>query len=214
MHRLSRRAALWGAGSLAFARLARAEPRQFKIHLVPVGQVERSDLLVSAAALRDRLDAELVFAEQRELPKEAYYPPRKRYRAEKLIDWLDELAPKEAWKVLGVTAAEISTTKGDVHDWGIAGLGSLGGRPCIISTFLYRKHSKTRPALERRLADITVHEFGHTLGLPHCDVKGCVMSDAKGKAIASADASSGHYCPKCRGLAQWGALVLKPAPSK
>lgn len=214
MQPLSRRAALWGVGSLALARLARAEPRQFRIQLVPVGQVEPRDLEVCAAALRARLEVELVFAERRELPKEAYYPPRKRYRAEKLLDWLDEMAPREAWKVLGVTAAEISTTKGEVLDWGIAGLGSLGGRPCILSTFLYRKHSKTREVLERRLADITVHEFGHTLGLPHCEVKGCVMSDAKGKAMASADASSGHYCPTCRGLAQWGALVLKPAPGR
>jgi archaemetzincin len=42
-----------------------------------------------------------------------------------------------------------------------------------------------------------VHEFGHTLGLDHCEHKGCVMSDAKGKALKSADESSGRYCSKC-----------------
>jgi hypothetical protein len=39
-------------------------------------------------------------------------------------------------------------------------------------------------------------------------VKGCVMSDAKGKAIASADAGTGRYCGICRSYAEAG--VLKP----
>ena len=101
---------------------------------------------------------------------------------------------------MAVTEAEISTTKGDIHDWGIAGLGSIGGPSCVVSAYIYKKHSKTKAALLRRLGDLAVHEFGHTLGFPHCEEKGCVMSDAKGKAISSADASSGLYCAKCLGM--------------
>jgi archaemetzincin len=68
-----------------------------------------------------------------------------------------------------------------------------------VSAHIYKKHSKTKEALLRRLGDLAVHEFGHTLGFPHCEEKGCVMADAKGKAISSADASSGRYCAKCLG---------------
>jgi archaemetzincin len=209
---VSRRQALLGLGALALGGPARAGVQVFSISVVPLGPVEQSFLDVVAGALSARLKVELEFQPVLPLPEAAWYPPRKRYRAEKLLDALDEQGPKNAWKILGVTHAEISTTKGQVYDWGIAGLGALAGRACVLSTFLYRKHSKTKAALERRLADITVHEFGHTLGLPHCDVAGCVMSDAKGKAIASADASTGHYCESCRRLAQWGPLILKPSP--
>ncbi|MFY0523319.1 hypothetical protein ACN28I_09095 [Archangium gephyra] len=127
----------------------------------------------------------------RELPKEAWYAPRQRWRADRLLDWLDENPPKDAWKVVAVTEAEISATKGNIVDWGIAGLGSLGGPSCVVSAHIYKKHSKTKEALLRRLGDMAVHEFGHTLGFPHCEEKGCVMADAKGKAISSADAKLG-----------------------
>jgi archaemetzincin len=125
--------------------------------------------------------------------------PVRQSGAEKLLDWLDANPPPGAWKVLAVTEAEISTTKGDIHDWGIAGLGSMGGPSCVVSAHLYKKHSKKQADLLRRLGDLAVHEFGHTLGFPHCEEKGCVMSDAKGKALSSADASSGRYCAKCLG---------------
>jgi archaemetzincin len=210
--KLSRRHAVLGLGALAFAPSAAAQPQVLAIHLLPLGPVDQADLDVCAASLGARLKCELKFGKQLELPQDAWYAPRKRWRAEKLLDHLEAHGPREAWKLLGVTRSEISTTKGDIFDWGIAGLGALGGRPCVLSTFLYKKHSKTRAVFERRLADITAHEFGHTLGMNHCDTKGCVMSDAKGKAMASADASSGHYCPTCRGLAQFGPLILRPSP--
>jgi hypothetical protein len=53
--------------------------------------------------------------------------------------------------VVAVTEAEISTTKGDIFDWGIAGLGNLGGLSCVVSAYIYKKHSKTKEDLLRRL---------------------------------------------------------------
>lgn len=167
------------------------------VAVVPLGPVAPEHLETVAQALRARLDAEVRLETRRELPAEAFYAPRKRYRAEKLLDFLEGLDLPDAWRVVGVTEAEISTTKGEVYDWGIAGLGSLGGKPCVLSVFLYKKHSRTKAVLQRRLDDITAHEFGHTLGLDHCESQGCVMADARGKAMASADRSSGRYCDRC-----------------
>lgn len=183
------------------------------VAILPLGKVRQDVLDRVARELQARLNVQVRFESPRELPKEAYYPPRKRWRAEKLLDAIDSNPPQGAWKVVGVTEAEISTTKGDIHDWGIAGLGSLQGLSCVVSTHIYRKHSKTKEALLRRVGDLAVHEFGHTLGFDHCETQGCVMADAKGKAIKSADQSSGQYCARClqKLSAEDRALAKEPA---
>ena len=183
------------------------------VYVVPLGDVEAKLLDVARDALAARINAEIRIGGRRDLPQEAWYAPRKRYRAEKLIDALNADPPPDAWRVVGVTEQPISTTKGEIFDWGIAGLGDIDGRTCVLSSAIYRKHSRDRATLERRMADLVVHEFGHNLGLNHCDVKGCVMADAKGKAIRSADSSTGQYCSKCRGIVEAKLPgVLKPAP--
>lgn len=180
--------------------------------LVPLGEVDGDTLqsirdgIASHARVTVRIDA------PRPLPKEAYYAPRKRWRAEKLLDALDAAPPEGAWKVVAVTAAEISTTKDEIKDWGIGGLGNIGGRSCVVSTHLVRKHSRDPKAYARRIADLAVHEFGHTLGLDHCPVPRCVMSDAQGKLIRSLDASTGEFCDLCRHRQQEGLLQLAAQP--
>ena len=183
------------------------------IYLVPLGDVETKLLEVARDALTARINAEVLIAPRRDLPEEAWYAPRKRYRAEKLITALNADPPAGAWRIVGVTEQPISTTKGRIFDWGIAGLGDLDGRSCVLSSAIYKKNSRDRASLERRFADLVVHEFGHTLGLNHCEVQGCVMADAKGKAIRSADTSTSQYCAKCRGLVEARLpAILKPEP--
>lgn len=174
-------------------------PPERVVAIVPLGKVRQEFLEKVQQELQSRMKVRIRIDPARELPQEAWYAPRSRWRADRLLDWLDENPPEGAWKVVAVTEAEISATKGNILDWGIAGLGSLGGPSCVVSAHIYKKHSKTEEALLRRLGDLAVHEFGHTLGFPHCEEKGCVMADAKGKAISSADASSGRYCAKCLG---------------
>lgn len=178
------------------AALLSAEPF---VALIPVGPVDPAFVEAAKAAIAARLAVTVRVDAARPLPASAYFPPRKRYRAEKLLAWLNEAPPDGAWKVVLLTQAEISTTKGEIADWGIAGLGDLGGLACVASTHLYTKHSKTKALALERYADVVVHELGHTLGLPHCESRGCVMADAKGKAMKSADESTGRWCAACRG---------------
>jgi archaemetzincin len=179
--------------SLAFA----ADAPLRVVAIIPLGPVKQEYLERVAQEIQARMDVEVRIEPQRELPAEAFYKPRKRWRAEKLLEALDVNPPAGVWKVMGVTEAEISTTKGDIADWGIAGLGNIGGQSCVVSAFIYKKHSRSKKVLLRRLGDLAVHELGHTLGFPHCEEKGCVMADAKGKAVKSADTSSGQYCAQC-----------------
>jgi archaemetzincin len=176
--------------------------------VVPLGEVDDAAL----QAIRDNITAHARVTVRidppRPLPPEAWYAPRKRWRAEKILDAVDADLPEGAWKVVAVTAAEISTTKGDIKDWGIGGLGNIDGTSCVVSTYLVRKHSKDSAAYERRMAQLGIHELGHTLGLDHCPVPRCVMSDAKGKLIKSLDASTGEFCDRCRHTVQEGLLQI------
>src|SRR5690606_10541921 len=75
-------------------------------------------------AVEDALEAELQVTVRRidpvPLPRSAYYPPRKRYSADRLLDVLPSLIPADAppkTRILGLTERDISTSKGKIHDW-------------------------------------------------------------------------------------------------
>ena len=188
-----------------------AAPPERIVALVPLGKVDPALVKLAVETLEARVACRVRVEPERELPKEAWYAPRKRWRAEKILDAIDREPPEGAWKVVGLTAAEISTTKGDIVDWRIGGLGEIGGRTCVVSTWINERRSKTRADLHKRITDLVAHEFGHTLGADHCETAGCVMRDAKGKLLESQDASTSQFCEACR--KKLGDGVLKPAPA-
>jgi len=134
----------------------------------------------------------------RELPKVAYYPPRKRYRADTLLDVLEaEVVPGSKCRVVvGLTTVDISTTKGSHRDWGIFGLATIGGRVAMVSNHRLVRRASTRLAQER-LVKVANHELGHALGSPHVPGRGCLMGDAAG-TVRTVDGESGLLCDSTR----------------
>jgi archaemetzincin len=130
------------------------------------------------------------------LPKVAWYPPRKRWRADELLDWMHEAVvddhPECQWFV-GLTRSDVSTTKPPHEDWGVLGLGELGGRTAVVSSF--RTHKKLKPphTATRRVVKVVNHEIGHMMGLPHQKGDGCLMNDAEGTVLTT-DQESGLLC--------------------
>ncbi|WP_374679434.1 hypothetical protein [Hymenobacter sp. J193] len=109
------------------------------------------------------------------LPKQAYYAPRHRYRADLLLRFLVSRHQPDT-VVIGLTQLDISTTKNGVHDWGIIGLGYCPGRACVISSFRLKRRD-----LSTQFYKVVLHEIGHTEGLPHCATRTCFMRDAEGR---------------------------------
>lgn len=190
----------------------RAEPQtdpeaavRATVVLVPLKSFPDDLLDAVEARLRDELAVEVVRHEAIPLPAAAYYEPRKRYRAEILLDHLDALelaipgGVDGPVKVLGLTEVDISTTKGDIPDWGIFGLGNTPGRACVVSSKRLKRKPKNRDHVRKRVSVTAVHEVGHTFGLPHCEehARVCVMLDAQG-GIENTDATTGALGPLCR----------------
>jgi len=135
-------------------------------------------------------------SEPRALPPSAFYAKRQRYRAEKLLRHLADARPKEAFRALGLTTADISTTKEPYEDWGILGLADLDGPACVVSSFRTKRRAKNRAHARIRLGKTVVHELGHTFGLPHCPTRGCLMEDAGGSVMTTD--TEYDLCSLCR----------------
>lgn len=169
------------------------------IALQPLGKVASAELdSVRRIVVMSYPNAKVTVLPLRDLPPSAWYPSRSRWRAEKLLAALVVWKPAGFDRIAGLTEQDISTTKGPYPDWGIFGYGQIGGPACVISGF--RLGKGTNPAgRARRLAWTVTHELGHTFGLEHCPVPGCLMEDAAGKA-ATLDRSSGLFCPRCKAV--------------
>jgi archaemetzincin len=183
------------AGSMMSAAAALAEPLPI-VAIQPLGPVKQEEIARVKAGIVAFYAVSVEVLPEVPMPQSAYYKPRDRYKAEGLLDALEGKPAPRFTKIIGLTTRDISTTKGEIEDWGIFGLGELGGRSCVVSTFRLRAGKASTPVFQARLVKVVNHELGHTFGLDHCPSAGCFMQDAGGK-IATVDGESGKPCAAC-----------------
>jgi archaemetzincin len=167
------------------------------VALQPLGKVSPEAVQSAQAAMADFWGADVQILPAQPLPSSAWYEPRHRYRAGRLLDWLAALVVPQADRVVGLTGSDISTTKDSYSDWGIFGLGQLGGRVCVVSTYRLGKGVGGHDLPRARLVKVLNHEMGHTFGLEHCTTAHCLMEDAQG-SMSTVDAEPGGLCAVCR----------------
>lgn len=181
--------------------VAQVEPQiRAVVVLVVLGEFPPELVDAVEAALRRTYQVAVVRRGPIALPKSAWYAPRKRYRADALLEFLGALVAQDRprTRVLGLTSVDISTTKGTFADWGVFGLGELGGTAAVVSGHRLWKKTKDREKIRWRVTNTAVHELGHVLGLDHCGEPQCVMLDAEG-GIDNTDDSTGLPGPMCAG---------------
>lgn len=167
------------------------------IGILPMGLNEKHGYIIDEVvnSISQKAEFNVVVLNPVSMPKSAYYEPRKRYRAEKILKYLKGVKPDSVDYIVAITSEDISTAKNGKKDWGIFGLGYRPGVTSVVSLFRLGNNKKV---LTRRVLKITKHELGHNFGLPHCKKsKTCVMSSAEG-SIKTVDRVSNIFCKACQ----------------
>lgn len=165
------------------------------IILQPLNTFSYQTLLFLKDSIEQFYPVRVQIAKAKEFPVNCYYKPRNRYRADSTIKWLRQIKPDSIRTIVGITDADISTSKGLYKDFGVMGLGYQPGGSCVISTVRLQKPVTTSLQLRQRLFKVVVHEMGHNFGLSHCPNQTCIMVDAEGKMKLDKEKD---FCADCK----------------
>jgi archaemetzincin len=167
------------------------------IGILPLGLNENQSFILNdiKKSIAENKDFKVILLPAVDLPKSAYYEPRKRYKADKILKHLKGIKPDSIDYLLAVTSSDISVKKNGSNDWGIFGLAYEPGKSCVVSLF---RLGKGKVQLTKRVLKVTKHELGHNFGLKHCkNSKRCVMHAAEG-SIKTIDRVHNSFCIKCK----------------
>lgn len=171
------------------------------MNLVSLGDVPDSDIKFVKKELEDFYHVTVIVHKQIPLDPKLRAKGTEKYQANAILKFLEGRFKNSKGKVLAITSKDICTERelnGTVYkNWGVFGLGSLGGKSCVVSTHRFgSKHFD-------RLSKVTIHEIGHTLGIPHCESNSdCLMNDAKGKG-GKVDTEKKWICGSCKKKIKW-----------
>jgi archaemetzincin len=162
------------------------------VYIQPFSDINSAEVQKVYLAVK-KVYPQVYLLESIQLPKQAYYVPRNRYRADSIIYWLRNRV-KSNEVVIGLTSKDISTSKGNIYDYGVMGLGFRPGTACVVSSFRLNKAN-----LAEEFYKVSIHELGHTQGLPHCPEKTCFMRDAEGRNPTNEEK---NFCTNCKKVLQ------------
>ena len=185
--------------------------KQKIIALQPLEDYDTNELTAVSKEVSAFLNTRVVILGAISVPEGFYsankgFPGNDGYFADSLLQFLSKFVNDTIVKVVGITHTNIYTLKRyDVpldkkavvlyEPHTIFGQGYIDGNSSIVSD--YRLQSIDRDLFENRLKKVILHELGHNLGLSHCQVDTCLMSETNGD-IVKLNKKGGNYCRNCR----------------
>jgi archaemetzincin len=169
-----------------------------KIAILQIGKIEQNTLEFIQENLAKAFPKTeiVILKEVMPLAPESYDTTRKQYYSSLLLMLIRERSRKiDADKILGVTDADLF-----VPLWNfVFGEAESPGKVAIVSLYRFKAESYGERAKEavflERAAKETIHETGHTFGLPHCPDSSCAMSFSN--TIQAVDAKKREFCSRC-----------------
>lgn len=169
-------------------------PKQKIVYIQPLGFVEKDELLLIKNTVELFYGLECKINQTQNLSEDLLSKSKTRYEANKILQKYNSKK-----RIILVTQKDIvhHNKKRNIQEWGIIGLGYMPGNVCVVSTYRI-KNGVTKEKFESRLKKISLHEFGHNLGLNHCNKSSlCLMNDANG-TVKTIDKEKIMLCDNCK----------------
>lgn len=187
------------------------EYSKWAVVIQPLGEVNPEYLTFVKNSLQKDFSS-VKFLPKMNLPRTAFVGIRKRYDANKMLWYLQNLYVKRKYSketfLVGVTESDLCQNRRNPDLWkGKKGFGSpdygimgLGYQPESKNTVPSKKVNinstkRLNSNKKEQLVKLIKHELGHNFGLPHCPNKSCIMRDAEGGNHF--DEMTG-FCEKCK----------------
>ncbi|HCQ13540.1 matrixin family metalloprotease [Flavobacterium sp.] len=177
------------------------------VGIIPYKGISNEQVAILSKTIEDFYLIQTTILPPKDLPKSAFINIKSpRYRADSIIRIQNRNKPDSLDFVMGLTTKDVSVTKKEkdgtikkpewkYNDFGVMGLAYCPGKSSIISNF--RLKNKDKKLELERFKKVVIHEFGHNLGLPHCENTHCVMTSAAEK-ISTIDTEKMELCSKCK----------------
>jgi archaemetzincin len=169
------------------------------VTVVPLGDIDPVLAGLIARGISERLGLVPEVVSPLPLPESAFDRARGQYSSSLI---LSDLAGQN--QGLGSAhSCRLAITEVDLFAPGqsfVVGQADIRDGVAVVSLSRLREEHHGRRANQRRLQERalkeTIHEFGHTLGLPHCLNPGCVMRFSA--SLAETDRKTARFCDQCR----------------
>jgi archaemetzincin len=164
--------------------------------LVPLNPVDLDIPRDLCPAIADFFSLPVEVLPPKLLPPQTHHLVRQQYHSTQLLEYLLKENDNEPLRVLGITGVDLYIP---IFTF-VFGEAQLDGKAAIISTFRPGGGAsmiKPSPSVFlERLLKLSVHELGHTFGLPHCRRESCLMSFAAN--LEKLDLKNLELCEYCQ----------------
>ncbi|MGZ8552135.1 MAG: hypothetical protein ACXWV8_01935 [Chitinophagaceae bacterium] len=190
------------------------------IALQPLGDYDTGQLEYIAREINIFYNRKVIILPPLKIPQTFRLPgDTALYLADSILDRLSEILNDEIIEVVGLTHKDIYILKKEKNQTpnplfnytvqNVFGLGDMSGNCSIISDYLFNSTDTT--LFKHRLRMVVFHEMGHNIGLDHCSLDHCIMSD-KNATLFFLDNCGNDYCNKCKNRLKMKGLSIPVSP--